>query len=82
MNRMVWCRRATRTTGRPGAHASVIQHVGVVDNEDGFVIGLLNGTSPDWLKNVLATGTVTIYGVDQFLFLRPSGTDIAIGYGS
>jgi deazaflavin-dependent oxidoreductase (nitroreductase family) len=125
MNRMVWNRRAMSTAGRPGAYASVIHHVGrttgtpygtpvgVVDTGDGFVIGLPYGTSPDWLKNMLATGTATIvsegsayrvedpelvtaadanrhfsdreqrshrlYGVDQFLFLRRSGSEAVDG---
>lgn len=72
LNRAFWNRRAMKTAGQPGAYASVIQHagrhtgtpyqtpVGVVDTDDGFLIALPYGTSPDWLKNVLTTGSAVI----------------------
>lgn len=72
LNRALWNRRAMRVAGRPGAYASVIRHVGrssgthyetpvgVVATEGGFVITLPYGTTPDWLKNVLAAGSATI----------------------
>jgi deazaflavin-dependent oxidoreductase (nitroreductase family) len=83
INRVTWNPRSMKTAGRPGAYASVIRHVGrtsgtpyetpvgAVETEDGFVIALPYGTSPDWLKNVLAEGSAIIvnegntYGVDH-----------------
>lgn len=72
MNRAFWNPRAMETAGQPGATASVIRHVGrrsgspyetpigpiVADN--GFVVALPYGTTPDWLKNVLAAGSAVI----------------------
>ncbi len=61
-----------KSSGTPGAAASVIRHVGrtsgrpyetpvhAVPTEDGFVIALPYGLNTDWLKNVLASGTATI----------------------
>ncbi len=72
LNRVVWNPRAMKAAGRPGAYASVIRHigritgaqyetpVGAVRTEDGFVIALPYGTSPDWLKNVLAARSAVI----------------------
>lgn len=75
--------RAMKSAGTPGAYASVIRHVGrasgrpyetpvgVFATDDGFVIALPYGSDPDWLKNVLASGSATIvhegntYPVDQ-----------------
>jgi deazaflavin-dependent oxidoreductase (nitroreductase family) len=70
--RQVFNPRVLRTAGRPGASASVVHHVGrrsgrayrtpvaVVPVPEGFVVVLPYGTSPDWLRNVLAAGTATI----------------------
>lgn len=67
-NRRFMNRRQMKTAGQPGAYAAVIRHVGrttgtpyetpvgVVDTEEGLVVALPYGTSPDWLKNVLAAG--------------------------
>ncbi len=72
MNRKVMNPRAMKTAGTPGAYAGVIRHVGRTSGteyetpvgpyptEDGFVIALPYGTSPDWLKNVLAAGSAVI----------------------
>lgn len=71
-NRAVTNPRAMKTAGQPGAAASAIQHVGrtsgtpyetpigPVTTDDGFVIPLPYGTTPDWLKNVLAAGSAII----------------------
>jgi len=61
-----------KTAGTPGAYASVIRHVGrktgrsygtpmeAFATDDGFVIALPYGSDPDWLKNVLASGSATL----------------------
>lgn len=72
-----------RSAGTPGAYASVIRHrgrtsgksyetpVGVVADDDGFLIALVYGSRTNWLQNVLASGSATIvhegqtYEVDQ-----------------
>ncbi len=72
-----------RSAGTPGAYASVIRHrgrtsgrpyetpVGVVADDDGFLIALVYGSRTNWLQNVLAAGSATIvhegqtYGVDE-----------------
>lgn len=71
-NRTVTNPRAMKTAGQPGAMASVIQHsgrrsgtpyetpIGPVVADDGFVIPLPYGTTPDWLKNVMAAGSAVI----------------------
>lgn len=71
MNRAVTNPRVMKRAGQPGAPA-VIHHlgrktatpyatpVGLASTEDGFVIGLPYGTSPDWLKNVVAAGSAVI----------------------
>ncbi len=82
-NRSVSNPRQMATAGSAGAYASVIRHVGrtsgreyetpigAVATEDGFVVALPYGTSADWLKNLLATGSATIvdegskYRIDQ-----------------
>jgi deazaflavin-dependent oxidoreductase (nitroreductase family) len=63
---------ALRSAGMPGAHPSVVRHVGrttgqeyetpvgAVSTGDGFVIALPYGRNTDWLKNVLASGSATI----------------------
>lgn len=72
INRVTLNPRSMKTAGRPGAYAAVIRHVGrtsgtpyetpvgAVETEDGFIIALPYGTSPDWLKNVLAEGAAII----------------------
>jgi deazaflavin-dependent oxidoreductase (nitroreductase family) len=72
MNRAVWNPRAMETAGQAGAVASVIRHVGRTSGtpyetpigpfptDDGFVIPLPYGSSPDWLKNVMAAGSAVI----------------------
>lgn len=75
--------RVLATAGTPGAYASVISHVGRTTGRlyetpvvaertgDGFVIALPYGTTANWVKNVLVTGSATIvdegttYRVDQ-----------------
>ncbi len=71
-NRAVTKPQAMKTAGQPGAPYSTIQHVGrtsgtsyetpigPVSTGDGFVIPLPYGTTPDWLKNVLAAGSAVI----------------------
>ena len=72
-----------RSAGTPGTYASVIRHQGrrtgrtyqtpvwAVPTEDGFVVAIVYGSTSDWLKNVLASGTAAImhqgatYPVDQ-----------------
>jgi deazaflavin-dependent oxidoreductase (nitroreductase family) len=61
-----------KSSGKPGAVASIIRHVGrksgqtyetpvnAVPTDDGFVIALPYGLNTDWLKNVLASGSATI----------------------
>ena len=65
-------RKQLETAGTEGAWASVIHHVGrqsgteyrtpivAVPTGDQFVIALPYGTSPDWLKNVMAAGSATL----------------------
>ncbi len=71
-NRAVTNPRAMKTAGQPGAMAASIEHVGRTSGttywtpigpvvaDDGFVIPLPYGLSPDWLKNVMAAGSATI----------------------
>lgn len=72
--------RMLRTAGRPGAQAAVIHHVGrrtgrsyrtpvvAEPTDDGFVIALPYGTTSNWVKNVLATGSATL--VDEGVSYR------------
>ncbi len=72
MNRAMWNPRAMETAGQPGAMASVIRHVGrrsgtpyetpigPVMTDDGVVVPLPYGRTPDWLKNVLAADSAVI----------------------
>lgn len=72
MNRVVLNPRQLRTAGRPGAYASIVEHVGrtsgsryrtpvvAVPTDDGFVIALPYGPGTDWARNVLAAGSATI----------------------
>jgi deazaflavin-dependent oxidoreductase (nitroreductase family) len=82
-NRAVVNPRTLATAGTPGAYASVIHHVGrttgrsyaapvtAEPTDDGFVIALPYGTTSNWVKNVLASGSATIvdegatHGVDR-----------------
>jgi hypothetical protein len=83
MNRAVMNPQAMKTAGQPGAYAGVIRHVGrnsgtpyetpigPFPTDYGFDIALPYGSSPDWLKNVVAAGSAVIvhegvaYSVDQ-----------------
>ena len=72
INRAIFNPRQMRSAGTPGAYASVIRHrgrtsgrdyetpVGAVPSANDFVIALPYGTDPDWLKNVLASGSAVI----------------------
>jgi hypothetical protein len=82
-NRAVVNPRVLATAGTPGAYASVIRHVGrttgrryqtpvvAEPTDDGFVIALPYGTTSNWVKNVLASGSAilvdegTAYRVDR-----------------
>ena len=94
-NRRVSNPRQMATAGSPGAYASVIHHVGrtsgreyetpvgAMATEDGFVVALPYGTSADWLKNVLASGSATI--VDEGSICRvdqPEVVPIAVAIDS
>ena len=71
-NRAVVNPHMLATAGTPGAYASVIRHVGrrtgrayetpvvAEPTGDGFVIALPYGTTSNWVKNVLASGSATI----------------------
>ncbi len=64
--------RVLATAGTPGAKTSVMGHVGrrtgrayrtpveAVRTDDGFVVALPYGTTANWVRNVLATGTATV----------------------
>ena len=95
MNRAFWNPRAMRTAGQPGAMASVIQHrgrtsgtpyetpIGPYATDDGFVVALPYGTTPDWLKNVMAAGSaVLIHEGDAIPVVDPEiiSSDIAFAY--
>ncbi|MEZ4524019.1 MAG: hypothetical protein R3A46_20670 [Thermomicrobiales bacterium] len=75
VNRAFWNPMAMKTAGEPDAAASIVRHVGrtsgnlyetpvgAVETEEGFIISLPYGTSPDWLKNVRAAGeAVVVHG--------------------
>ncbi|MGV9409468.1 nitroreductase/quinone reductase family protein [Nocardia sp. NPDC003693] len=67
-NRRVTNRGVMKSAGQPGASASIIKHVGrssgkgystpvgITEAGDDFLISLPYGTTPDWLRNVLAAG--------------------------
>lgn len=71
-NRRVMNPRMLATAGTRGAYASVIHNVGrstsrvyqtpvvAEPTADGFVIALPYGTSANWVKNVLASGSATV----------------------
>ena len=83
MNRAMINPKAMKTAGQPGADAGVVRHVGrnsgtpyetpigPYPTDHGFDIALPYGSSPDWLKNVVAAGSAVIvhegvaYSVDQ-----------------
>ena len=83
MNRAVMNPQAMKTAGQPGAYAGVVHHVGrksgrpyetpigPFPTDYGFDIALPYGSSPDWLKNVVAAGSAVIvhegvaYSIDQ-----------------
>ena len=62
-----------KSAGRPGAYASVVHHVGrtsgkqyetpvhAVRTEGGFIVALPYGASTDWVRNVLAHRSATIF---------------------
>ncbi len=64
--------RMLTTAGTPGAYASVVHHVGrttgrpyrtpvvAEPTDDGFVIALPYGTTSNWVRNVLASGSATL----------------------
>lgn len=68
-NRRVTNPRVLKTAGQRSADASVIRHtgrasgmayatpVGITEAGDDFLISLPYGTTPDWLRNVLAAGS-------------------------
>ncbi len=75
--------RMLASAGAPGAYASLIHHVGrttgsayrtpvvAAPTTEGFVIALPYGTTSNWVRNVLASGSATLihegttYRVDQ-----------------
>jgi deazaflavin-dependent oxidoreductase (nitroreductase family) len=83
MNRAVMNPQAMKTAGQPGAYAGVVRHVGrksgrpyetpigPFPTDYGFDIALPYGSSPDWLKNIVAAGSAVIvhegvaYSIDQ-----------------
>lgn len=86
-NRMVM-----KTAGQPGGPASVVRHVGrtsgapyetpvgAVKTEDGFVIALPYGTSPDWFKNVRAAGSADlVHEGDTYQLKDPEIVSIDVG---
>jgi hypothetical protein len=72
MNRAVMNPQAMKTAGQPGAYAGVVRHVGRTSGtpyetpigpfptDYGFDIALPYGSSPDWLRNVVAAGSAVI----------------------
>lgn len=72
LNRRVINPRQLRTAGEPGTYASVVHHVGrrsgtpyrtpvvAVPVDDGFLIALPYGPGADWVRNVLAAGSMTL----------------------
>lgn len=72
MNKRFMNPRQMKSAGAPGAYAAVIHHtgrtsgkqyqtpVGVVHTDDEFLIGLPYGTRPDWVRNVMKTGSAVI----------------------
>ncbi len=71
-NRSVGNPRTMLSAGKPGAYASVIQHVGRSSGssyetpivpfatDDGFVVPLPYGSEADWVRNVLQAGSAVI----------------------
>lgn len=72
LGRDVFNRAALRTAGLPGASAHVIRHrgrrsgkpyrtpIGLTASDDGWLVMLPYGTTPDWLKNVLTAGEAEV----------------------
>jgi deazaflavin-dependent oxidoreductase (nitroreductase family) len=72
VNRAFFNPRQMRSAGTPGAYAAIVRHVGrrsgrpyetpvgAFATDDGFVIALPYGSDPDWLKNVMASGSATV----------------------
>ena len=83
VNKAVFNPMQMKKAGQPGAYAAIIRHTGRTSGkayetpisplatDDGFVVTLPYGTSPDWLKNIRAAGTAElvydskIYTVDE-----------------
>ena len=73
VNKRVFNPMQMKNAGTPGAYAGVIEHVGRNSGasyetpigffpiDDGFLVALPYGTSPDWLKNVRAAGHALVY---------------------
>lgn len=72
MNKAVFNPSALATAGRPGASASVVEHVGrksgatyrtpigIVESDIGYLVTLPYGTTADWVQNVLTAGGATL----------------------
>ncbi len=93
VNRAFWNPRAMKTAGQPGAMASVIRHVGRTSGtpyetpigpyttDDGFVVALPYGSTPDWLKNVLAADSAVIVREgNTYLVDRPELIPSAVAF--
>jgi hypothetical protein len=92
MTKFVFNPFAMTRAGHPGAFAGVIEHrgrvsgttyrtpVGIRPTDDGFVITLPYDTRPDWVKNVLASGSARLeYEGDTHEIDRPEV--LPIGWG-
>ncbi|AEG45457.1 nitroreductase family deazaflavin-dependent oxidoreductase [Isoptericola variabilis] len=65
-------KRTLTTAGRPGASNHVVRHVGrrsgkpyrtpvtLTASQNGWLVMLPYGTTPDWLRNVLAAGEASV----------------------
>lgn len=72
LNRDVANPRQLQRAGQPGAWASVVHHVGrttgrpyrtpvvALPTDDGFLFALPYGPRADWVRNVLAAGSITL----------------------
>lgn len=82
-NRRFTNRNVMKTAGQPGS-ASVVRHtgrssgkayetpVGITEAGDDFLISLPYGTSPDWLKNVMAAGSAeVVHAGDSYRVTEP-----------
>lgn len=73
INRKVTNPKVMRGAGQPGSKNAVVQHKGrvsgtsyetplvAVETNKGFAIALPYGTSPDWLKNVMSSGSAVLH---------------------